>query len=254
MTAPLRDVDTARDAWEVAGQCPDAAFAAAVRRNIPVAVAGDHRPGPLRRGAARGRRRPPGALDLVDPTTSRPARQLAPGDWCADRTPGDGACSPGACGPTLDIGCGPGRLVAALTALRVPALGVDVSAEAVRQARRRGRRCTARLRLRAGRPARAVGGTSCSSTATSASAATRSGCSPGAASSSRPAATSSSRSTRPGRAAGAARSRYATTTGSAARSHGLRSPPTTWRPWPGRALCRIVDRWTEARRCFARLG
>jgi SAM-dependent methyltransferase len=34
-------------------------------------------------------------------------------------------------GPTLDIGCGPGRLVAALTARGIPALGVDVAAAAV---------------------------------------------------------------------------------------------------------------------------
>jgi hypothetical protein len=38
MAEPLRDVDTARDAWEVAGQCPGGAFAAAVRRHIPLAV------------------------------------------------------------------------------------------------------------------------------------------------------------------------------------------------------------------------
>jgi SAM-dependent methyltransferase len=41
-------------------------------------------------------------------------------------------------GPTLDVGCGPGRLVGALTARRVPALGIDVSVEAIRQARTRG--------------------------------------------------------------------------------------------------------------------
>ncbi|WP_370614556.1 methyltransferase domain-containing protein [Mumia qirimensis] len=41
-------------------------------------------------------------------------------------------------GATLDVGCGPGRLTHALTRRRVPALGVDVSAEAVRQARTRG--------------------------------------------------------------------------------------------------------------------
>jgi len=34
-------------------------------------------------------------------------------------------------GPTLDVGCGPGRLVAALTSRGVPALGVDVAATAV---------------------------------------------------------------------------------------------------------------------------
>lgn len=39
---------------------------------------------------------------------------------------------------TLDIGCGPGRLAAALTADGVPTLGIDISAEAVRQARDRG--------------------------------------------------------------------------------------------------------------------
>jgi SAM-dependent methyltransferase len=80
----------------------------------------------------------PAPLDLVDPASSRPARQLVPGDWCADRTPGDASLLARCCGPTLDIGCGPGRLVAALTARGVAALGVDVSAEAVRQARRRG--------------------------------------------------------------------------------------------------------------------
>jgi glycosyltransferase A (GT-A) superfamily protein (DUF2064 family) len=39
LAAKLRDVDTAHDAWEVAGQCPNGAFAAAVRRHIPTAVA-----------------------------------------------------------------------------------------------------------------------------------------------------------------------------------------------------------------------
>jgi len=41
-------------------------------------------------------------------------------------------------GPTLDLGCGPGRLAAALVADGVAALGVDVSAVAVRATRRRG--------------------------------------------------------------------------------------------------------------------
>jgi SAM-dependent methyltransferase len=41
-------------------------------------------------------------------------------------------------GPVLDIGCGPGRFVEALGCVGVPALGVDLSREAVRQARRRG--------------------------------------------------------------------------------------------------------------------
>lgn len=41
-------------------------------------------------------------------------------------------------GPVLDIGCGPGRIVAALTRRGVPALGVDIAAAAVRLARQRG--------------------------------------------------------------------------------------------------------------------
>jgi SAM-dependent methyltransferase len=41
-------------------------------------------------------------------------------------------------GPTLDLGCGPGRLVAGLAHRGVPALGVDISVRAVELARRRG--------------------------------------------------------------------------------------------------------------------
>lgn len=41
-------------------------------------------------------------------------------------------------GATIDLGCGPGRLVEALTARGVAALGVDVSPEAIAQCRRRG--------------------------------------------------------------------------------------------------------------------
>jgi SAM-dependent methyltransferase len=40
--------------------------------------------------------------------------------------------------PTIDVGCGPGRLVAAISARDIPAMGIDVSAEAVRQTRVRG--------------------------------------------------------------------------------------------------------------------
>lgn len=39
---------------------------------------------------------------------------------------------------TLDVGCGPGRLSAALTAAGISALGIDVSEEAVKMARQRG--------------------------------------------------------------------------------------------------------------------
>ncbi len=41
-------------------------------------------------------------------------------------------------GPTIDLGCGPGRLVIELTRRGIPALGVDQSAAAVRLAQRNG--------------------------------------------------------------------------------------------------------------------
>lgn len=41
-------------------------------------------------------------------------------------------------GTTLDIGCGPGRLAAALGIRGIPAMGIDMSLEAIRQARDRG--------------------------------------------------------------------------------------------------------------------
>jgi SAM-dependent methyltransferase len=91
--------------------------------------------GAVLRQAAAGH---PTRLDLVDPAATRPARRLAPQRWCADRTPGDASLLARCTGPTLDVGCGPGRLVAALTTSGVPALGVDICAEAVRQARLRG--------------------------------------------------------------------------------------------------------------------
>lgn len=41
-------------------------------------------------------------------------------------------------GPTLDIGCGPGRMVLELTRRGVPALGIDILPEAVRRVRQHG--------------------------------------------------------------------------------------------------------------------
>jgi SAM-dependent methyltransferase len=77
-------------------------------------------------------------LHLVDPRAARPVRELVPGDWCAGPRPGDRGVLARCTGPSLDVGCGPGRLAAALATAGVPALGIDVSAEAVRQARHRG--------------------------------------------------------------------------------------------------------------------
>ncbi len=63
---------------------------------------------------------------------------LALDAWYAARIPGDEGLLRRCGGPTLDLGCGPGRLAAALAARGVPVLAVDVTGSAVASARRRG--------------------------------------------------------------------------------------------------------------------
>ncbi|WP_250283715.1 MULTISPECIES: class I SAM-dependent methyltransferase [unclassified Frankia] len=63
---------------------------------------------------------------------------LPVGRWRGSAKPGDASLLRRCNGPTLDVGCGPGRLAAALTSSGVPALGIDVAPFAVRLARRAG--------------------------------------------------------------------------------------------------------------------
>lgn len=58
--------------------------------------------------------------------------------WAADAGPGDLPLLARCSGATLDVGCGPGRMAAALSGRGVRALGVDVSPAAVAMARSRG--------------------------------------------------------------------------------------------------------------------
>lgn len=58
--------------------------------------------------------------------------------WIGQVQSGDRALMARCSGPTLDIGCGPGRITAALAGLGVAALGVDISAHAVALTRSRG--------------------------------------------------------------------------------------------------------------------
>ncbi len=58
--------------------------------------------------------------------------------WRGGLAPGDASLLGCCAGPTLDIGCGPGRLAAALATRGVPTLGIDVAPFAVRLARRAG--------------------------------------------------------------------------------------------------------------------
>ncbi|MET3805024.1 SAM-dependent methyltransferase [Nakamurella sp. UYEF19] len=58
--------------------------------------------------------------------------------WSGEAGTADNALLDRCTGPTLDVGCGPGRMTAALTARGVPALGIDISALAVRMTTDRG--------------------------------------------------------------------------------------------------------------------
>ncbi|MFI1395530.1 methyltransferase domain-containing protein [Streptomyces sp. NPDC020681] len=58
--------------------------------------------------------------------------------WCAAPDAADRTVLERCLGTVLDIGCGPGRLVAALAALGRPTLGIDVSPEAVARTVRSG--------------------------------------------------------------------------------------------------------------------
>lgn len=52
-------------------------------------------------------------------------------DWRREATDADGSALDGATAPVLDVGCGPGRMVRAAAARALPALGIDVLAEAI---------------------------------------------------------------------------------------------------------------------------
>ncbi|MET9171599.1 methyltransferase domain-containing protein [Streptomyces misionensis] len=58
--------------------------------------------------------------------------------WCAAPDAADARVLDRCTGPVLDVGCGPGRLVAALAARGVRTLGIDVSPDAVARTRRGG--------------------------------------------------------------------------------------------------------------------
>jgi SAM-dependent methyltransferase len=58
--------------------------------------------------------------------------------WADGSCEGDELMLAPCSGPTIDIGCGPGRLAAALTERGVISLGIDISRTAVRLSRQRG--------------------------------------------------------------------------------------------------------------------
>ncbi|MEV4642509.1 class I SAM-dependent methyltransferase [Actinoplanes sp. NPDC049548] len=65
-------------------------------------------------------------------------RMIDAADWYHEHLPGDQGLLDRCSGPTLDVGCGPGRLTVALQGRGCLVLGVDVSSAAVHIARSRG--------------------------------------------------------------------------------------------------------------------
>jgi SAM-dependent methyltransferase len=92
----------------------------------------------LRRAAAGER------SDLTAVGTGEQVRGYLAATWCGDLRDGDEGLLHRCAGPTLDVGCGPGRLAGTLVARGQAALGIDVSAEALRLARHRGVRALRR--------------------------------------------------------------------------------------------------------------
>lgn len=115
-----------------------------VRRDVPHRGAG-RRPSPVEvygagLRAAHAGPSPGWLLRAADGS----AWPLALREWSAGLRPGDAALLSRCDGATLDVGCGPGRLTAALAVRGVPALGVDIAPEAVALCRARGGRALLR--------------------------------------------------------------------------------------------------------------
>ncbi|WP_420366489.1 methyltransferase domain-containing protein [Curtobacterium sp. L3-7] len=81
-----------------------------------------------------------GRLRLTDPDRPGVGITMDVGRWSAAADRVDRSLLDDVDGPVIDIGCGPGRMLVAARTLGIPALGVDVSAEAVAIARRSGGR------------------------------------------------------------------------------------------------------------------
>jgi len=127
---PRRDVDTPADAAAIAAEFPDLEFSRRYRelvadRGAPSAAEFFDR-------AHRGEEVAVRSGDGVDPLHVDVPRWHAAVDEIDEMLVA--RCRP----PVLEVGCGPGRLLVALTDAGVPALGVDVSAAAVEVGRARG--------------------------------------------------------------------------------------------------------------------
>ena len=135
---PLRDVDTIADAWAVAAEAPRGRFARRLAAlDLKAALPADRLYGRLLATAAREVLT--GAASPARVRSADGALEPLPLDrWLGAADAADAAVLEHAEPAVIDLGCGPGRHLAALRASGKPALGVDLSPVAVRLARRRG--------------------------------------------------------------------------------------------------------------------
>lgn len=124
----LRDMDTPRDAAAIAAAFPDLRMSRLHRRLQHAA----HPALLFEKALDGGRVVAMGTDGRTVPALSEVDRWRAPADE-VDRV-ALSRCE----GPVLDIGCGPGRIVTALAEQGIPAMGVDISAHAVRLTTDRG--------------------------------------------------------------------------------------------------------------------
>ena len=76
-----------------------------------------------------------GTLSLRSIDGAHGPYRLDVGNWVRSATPADLTALDGATGPTLDVGCGPGRMVRAAAARAIPALGIDIAPHAIARTR-----------------------------------------------------------------------------------------------------------------------
>jgi glycosyltransferase A (GT-A) superfamily protein (DUF2064 family)/SAM-dependent methyltransferase len=129
----MRDVDDAADAAAVAAEAPETRFGRLHRRLVRSPCS----PATLFDAALAGLPVEVRVARSTVQVTGLGAGLVDPEQW-GRLTEADEVVVSRCEGPVLDIGCGPGRFVEALAYAGIPALGVDLSREAVRQTRGRG--------------------------------------------------------------------------------------------------------------------
>lgn len=138
----LRDIDTAPDAYAAADLVPHGAFARRLASLSPATAAPPSWTGPVSTSYDRALwltlSQDAGCLPILLEGEDGESVELDVARYAAAPDATDTALLDRCTGPTLDIGCGPGRLSAELARRGIPSLGVDVAPVALLLARAAG--------------------------------------------------------------------------------------------------------------------